>query len=80
MMVPRDEGFSFDSDGLLRFRGRIYVQPNDEFRMFILSEAHRAIYMAHPGVTKMREYLKPLLFSKGMKEDIFNYVARCIEC
>jgi hypothetical protein len=25
MMVPRYEGFSFDSDGLLRFRGQIYV-------------------------------------------------------
>jgi hypothetical protein len=30
MMVPRYEGYSLDSDGLLRFRGRIYVPPNDE--------------------------------------------------
>jgi hypothetical protein len=36
--------------------------------------------MAHPGVTKMREDLKPLFFWKGMKEDIVNYVARCLEC
>jgi hypothetical protein len=28
----------------------------------------------------MRADLKPLFFSKGMKEDIVNYVARCIEC
>jgi hypothetical protein len=62
MMVPRYEGFTFDSDGLLRFRGRIYVPPNDELRMLILSEAHRAVYMAQPGVTKMREDLKPLFF------------------
>jgi hypothetical protein len=55
MMVPRFEGFSFDSDGLLRFKNWIYVPPNDELRMLILSEAHRAVYMAHPGVTKMRE-------------------------
>ena len=27
MMVPRYEGFTFDSDRLLRFRGRIYVPP-----------------------------------------------------
>ena len=33
MMVPRYEGFSFDSDGLLRFRGRIYVPPNDELHV-----------------------------------------------
>ena len=62
MMVPRYEGYSHDSDGLLRFRGRIYVPPNDELRMLILSEAHRVVYMAHPGVTKMRVDLKPLFF------------------
>jgi hypothetical protein len=80
MMVPRYEGYSFDSDGLLRFRGWIYVPPNDELRMLILSEAHRAVYMAHPRVTKMRENLKPLFFWKGMKADIVNFVARCLEC
>ena len=79
-MVPRYEGFSFDRDGLLRFRDQIYVFPNDELRMLILSEAHREVYMAHPGVTKMREDLKPLIFWKGMKVDIVNFVARCLEC
>jgi hypothetical protein len=80
MMVPRYEGFTIDSDGLLRFKGRIYVPPNDELRMLIMSEAHRAVYMAHPGVTRMRADLKPLFFRKGMKADIVNLVARCLEC
>jgi hypothetical protein len=80
MMVPRSEGFTFDSDGLWRFRGRIYVPPNDELRMLILNEAHRAVYMAHPRVTKMRVDLKSLFFWKGMKADIVNFVARCLEC
>jgi hypothetical protein len=80
MMIQRYEGFSFDSDGLLRFKSQIYVPPNDELRMLILSEAHRAVYMAHPGVMKMRADLKPLFFWKGMKADIVNYVARCLEC
>jgi hypothetical protein len=48
--------------------------------MLILRESHRAVYMAHPGVTKMSADLKPLLFWKGLKEDIVNYVARCLEC
>jgi hypothetical protein len=80
MMIPRFEGCSFDSDGLLRVRDRIYLPPNDELRMLIRSEAHRAVYMAHLGVTKMRAYLKPLFFWKGMKADIVNFVARCLEC
>jgi len=80
MIVPRYEGYSLDNDGLLRFRGRIYVPPNDELRMLILSEAHRVVYMAHPGVTKMRVDLKLLFVWKGMKADIVNYVAICLEC
>jgi hypothetical protein len=80
MMVPRYEGYLLDRNGLFKFRGRIYVPPNDELRMLILSEAHRAVYMAHPGATKMWEDLKPLFFWKGMKANMVNFVARCLEC
>ena len=64
----------------MRFKNWIYVPLNDELRMLILSEAHEAVYMAHPRVTKMRADLKPLFFWKAMKVDIVNYVARCLEC
>jgi hypothetical protein len=80
MMIPRYEGYTLDSDGLLRYNGRIYVPPNDELRKLILNKAHRAVYMAHPRVTKMKEDIKPLLFWKGMNKYIVNYVARCLEC
>jgi hypothetical protein len=50
----------------------MYVPPNDELRSLILNEAHRAVYVAHPGVMKMRADLKLLFFWKGMKEDIVN--------
>jgi hypothetical protein len=80
MMVPIFEGFTFDEDGLLRFKNHIYIPQNDELRSLILREAHRAVYMAHSGVTKMSADLKPLFLWKGMKADIVNYVARCIEC
>jgi hypothetical protein len=79
-MVPIFEGFTFDDDGLLRFKNHIYVPPNDELRRLILSEAHREVYMAHPGVSNMRANHKPLFFWKGMKADIVIYGARCLEC
>jgi hypothetical protein len=62
MMVPKFEGFTMDNDRLLIFKNQIYVPPNDKLRSLILNEAHRAVYMAHPGVTKMRAHLKPLFF------------------
>jgi hypothetical protein len=79
-MVPKFEGFMVDNEELLRFENRIYIPPNDELRSLILNKTHRAVYMDHPGVTKMRENLKPLFFWKGMKAYIVNYVARCLEC
>jgi hypothetical protein len=80
MMVPIFEGFTFDNDGLLRFKNWIHGPPNDKLKSLFLNEALRAVYMAHPRVTMMRADLKPLLFWKGMKEYIVNYVARCLEC
>ena len=77
MMVPKFEGFTMDNKGLLRFKGK-NIPPNDDLRIFILNEAHRAVYMDHPGVTKMRENPKPLFFWKGMKDNIVNYVAICL--
>lgn len=36
--------------------------------------------MVQPGVKKMGMELKLLFFWKGMKKDIVNFVARCLEC
>ena len=36
MMVPRFEGFTFDDDGLLRFKNQIYIPLNYELRRLIL--------------------------------------------
>jgi hypothetical protein len=69
-----------DDYGLLRFKNWIYIPLIDELRSLILNEAHKEVYMAHLGVTKMRVDLKPLFFWKGMKADIVNYVARFLEC
>ena len=62
MTVPIFEGFTFDDDGLLRFKNQIYIPRNNELRSLILIEAHRAVYMDHPEVMKMRVDLKPLFF------------------
>ena len=77
---PKYEGYVFEEDGLLQYNKRIYVPFNEEVRNLILSEAHRAVYMAHPGVKKMYADLKPLFYWSGMKKDVVSFVARCLEC
>jgi hypothetical protein len=37
LMVSKFEGYYFDNDGLLRYNDRIYVPPNDELIILILS-------------------------------------------
>jgi hypothetical protein len=80
MLVPRFEGYPLDNDEMMRYNNQIYILPNDDLRNFILNESHREVYMAHPRVTKMSVDLKHLFFWNGVKVDIVNYVARCLEC
>jgi len=80
MRVPKYEEYSLDNDGLLQFLRRIYVPLNEDIHQLILNEAHHTIYMAYLGFKKMSADLKPLFFWKGMKKDIVNLVARCLEC
>ena len=46
----------------------------------ILEESHRALYCAHPGIKKMYVDTKKLFFCTGMKHDIVQFVAKCLEC
>lgn len=73
-------GYFMDSDGVFLYGGRMYVPPTKGLRTLILTEAHRAPYSAHPGVKKMYADLRSLYFWAGMKRDIADFVARCLEC
>ena len=50
---PKYEGYSLETDGLLRYQGRMYIPENGDIRSIILKEAHLSLYCAHPGVKKM---------------------------
>eukprot|EP00253_Pinus_taeda_P017332 PITA_17332 len=74
------EGYVLEHDGILRFHGRMYIPDDKDIRDTILREAHRAVYSAHPGVGKMYADTKKLFFWSGMKHDITQFVAKCLEC
>eukprot|EP00253_Pinus_taeda_P027559 PITA_27559 len=58
----------------------MYIPDDKDIRDTILREAHRAVYCAHPGVGKMYADTKKLFFWSGMKRDITQFVAKCLEC
>ncbi|CAA0816700.1 Unknown protein, partial [Striga hermonthica] len=72
--------FQLGADGALEFRGRIVVPKVETLRKEILSEAHTAPYLAHPGSTKMYHHLKGSFWWRGMKKDVVEFVSRCFTC
>ena len=67
-------------EGLLLFRGSVYVPELGDLRNLVMFEGHKAPYLAHPSVKKMHADLKKHYYWLGMKRDIANFVARCLEC
>lgn len=49
----RFEGYSISTNGLLTYRGSIYVPKVEDMRILVMSKAHKVPYSAHPGVKKM---------------------------
>ncbi|XP_076914246.1 uncharacterized protein LOC143573190 [Bidens hawaiensis] len=43
-------------------------------------EAHKSRYYVHPGSDKMYQDLRELYWWPGMKEEIANYVEKCLTC
>lgn len=74
------EGYSLSPEGLLLFKGNCYVPEFGDLRELVLIEAHKAPYSAHLGVKKMHADLKQHYYWPGMKRDIADFMARCLEC
>jgi hypothetical protein len=77
---PKYEGYSLETDKLLRYRGRMYIPKNGDIRSIIIKEAHKALYCAHMGVKKMYADMRKLFFWVGMKRNVVHFIAKCLEC
>ena len=76
---PKKSDFDMH-DGILRFRGRIYVPNLKDLRQRILNEAHRTRYTVHPGATKMYRDLREVYWWPGLKTSVARKVAQCDTC
>ena len=54
----KNDKFSVSSNGVLHFKGRLYIPDDTQLKEQILSEAHTTPYLIHTGVTKMYTYMK----------------------
>lgn len=74
------EGYSMNSEGLLLYRGSVYVPELGDLRNLVMFEAHKTPYSAHLGVKKMHADLNQHYYWPGMKSDIADFVACYLEC
>ena len=55
--------------------------PNFEFlRKQIMSKAHETPYSFHPGATKMYKNLKENYWWPNMRNEIAEFVSKCLTC
>ena len=74
------EGYSVNSDGILLYRGSVYVPEFGDLINLVMLEGHKAPYLTHPGVKKMHADLKRYYYWPRMKRDIADFIAQCLEC
>eukprot|EP00253_Pinus_taeda_P018433 PITA_18433 len=74
------QGYTLDSDGMLCFNKKLYVPDSNDLKRLILDEFHISHYTGHPGYQKMVTALKKEYYWPGMKKQVVEYLARCLEC
>ena len=72
--------YCLTTDGLVRFREKIYVPDNSELKKVILREFHAKPYSSHPGYQKTLTIVKKFYFWLNLKKDVADFVARCFNC
>ncbi|GJW84253.1 putative reverse transcriptase domain-containing protein [Tanacetum coccineum] len=75
-----DEMIEQRSDGTLYYLDRIWVPLKGEARTLIMDEANKSKYSIHPGADKMYYDLRDRFWWPGMKDDIAEYVSKCLTC
>jgi hypothetical protein len=61
-------------------KNRIYVPSSRELRNLVLKEMHDVPYAGHLGYQKTITVVRIQFFWPGMKKDVVDYIARCMEC
>jgi hypothetical protein len=67
-------------DGILLHKNIIFVPNVQYLKRIIFHEMHNVPYAGHPGYQKTVATVKSQYFWPGMKREIVEYIARCMEC
>ena len=71
---------SLNGRGLLLHKGRLYTPNATYIKLTVMDELHKRPYSRHPGYQKMIIMTRKDFFCPNMKNEVAEYLARCIEC
>jgi hypothetical protein len=66
-------------EGLLTYKTVLYIPICDDLKRFIMDEIHKTPYTVHPGYQKMIMTTRKQFYCLGLKRDIADYLAKCLE-
>ena len=67
-------------DVIITYIEKIYVPNSNELKNMVLREMHIVSYAGHLGYQKKITFIRSQYFWSGMKKEVANYIARCLEC
>jgi hypothetical protein len=76
----RPDPWVFDSQGILRHKGRLYVPPEPSVRAEILQIHHDDPLAGHFGRAKTLELIARKYFWLNMESDVKSYIDSCVIC
>jgi len=78
--LKKQDGLTWEEDGVVYIEGRIYVPNNKKIREEILKENHNSVDVGHPGQQRMFDLIKRNYWWPELKENVKKYVQGCFKC
>ena len=78
--MEKNNGLSWEEDGIIYMEGRIYVPNNKKLKEKILQENHDLVDVRYPGQQRMLELIKKNYWWPGLKENVKKYIQGCFKC
>jgi hypothetical protein len=72
--------YELKEDIILMYKGKVYVLNSGELKNVVLKEMHNVPYAGHPRYQKTIAVVRRQYFWPGMKKEVANYIAKCLEC
>jgi hypothetical protein len=62
------------------YKNSVYIPNVQGLKLAILREMNNVTYVGHPGYQKTVAAVNSHYFWLGMKKEIAEYIAKCMEC